>query len=99
MPYIRLALVVLLMSPVAMAVPSIASLSPNSRVIGTSVTISGSGFGATQGTSSVTFNGKTANPTNWSDTSIQVSVPAGATTGNVIVNVGGSGSNSVTFKV
>ncbi len=79
--------------------PSISSLSPNSGAIGASVTISGSNFGATQGTSSVTFNGIAAAPTSWSATSIVAPVPNGATTGNVIVVVGGMPSNGVAFTV
>src|SRR5207253_2063727 len=69
--------------------PNVASLSPNSGLIGTSVTISGAGFGATQGSSTITFNGVAAAPTpaNWSDTSIVTPVPTGATTGNVVVTV------------
>ena len=53
------------------------------------MTITGTNFGATKGTSTVTFNGTTATPTTWSATSIVVPVPAGATTGNVVVTVGG----------
>src|SRR5262249_54146471 len=53
----------------------------------------------TQGTSTVTFNGTTATPTSWSATSIVVPVPAGATTGNVVVTVGGLASTGVSFTV
>ncbi len=74
--------------------PSIASLNPTSGLIGTSVTIAGANFGATQGTSTVKFNGTAATPTSWSTTSIVVKVPAGATTGNVVVTVGGVASNN-----
>ena len=63
------------------------------------MTITGTNFGATQGTSTVTFNGTTATPTSWSATSIVVPVPAGATTGNVVVTVGGLASNGVSFTV
>ena len=59
------------------------------------MTITGTNFGATKGTSTVTFNGTTATPTTWSATSIVVPVPAGATTGNVVVTVGGLASNGV----
>src|SRR5439155_387416 len=65
----------------------------------TAVTIAGTGFGATKGTSTVTFNGIAATPTTWSATSIVVPVPAGATTGNVVVTVGGLASNGVSFTV
>ena len=79
--------------------PSITSLTPNTGAVGTAVTISGTNFGATQGTSTVTFNGVTATATSWSATSIGVTVPSGATTGNVVVTAGGQASNSLTFTV
>src|SRR5882762_163806 len=79
--------------------PSIASLNPTSGSVGTSVTISGANFGATQTTSTVTFNGIAATPTSWSAASISTTVPAGATTGNVVVTVGGVASNGVNFAV
>jgi len=79
--------------------PSITSLSPTSGPVGTSVTITGTNFGSTQGTSSVTFNGTKATPTNWSATSIVAPVPSGATTGNVLVTVAGLASNAVSFTV
>ena len=78
---------------------SLTSLSPTSGPVGTSVTISGAGFGATQGSSTVTFNGTPANPTSWSDTQILVPVPTGATTGPVIVTVSAQASNALTFGV
>src|SRR5215469_12635028 len=81
----------------AQARSHIKSLGPTSGPAGTSVTIVGSNFGSSQGTSTVTFNGAMATPTSWSATSIQVSVPVGATTGNVVVTVGGQASNGVAF--
>src|SRR5262249_59772953 len=63
------------------------------------VTIAGANFGATQGTSTVAFNGTLATPTAWSASSITVPVPSGATTGNVVVTVGGQASNGVSFTV
>src|SRR5207248_8846075 len=79
--------------------PSITSLSPTSAPVGISVTIAGSNFGASQGTSTITFNGTSATPTSWSNTSIVVPVPTGATTGNVVVTVNGLASNGVAFTV
>ncbi len=78
---------------------SIASLNPVTGMVGTPVTIAGANFGATQGTSTVKFNGVSATPTSWSATSIVAPVPAGATTGNVVVTVGGMASNGVSFAV
>ena len=81
------------------AAPSIANLSTTSGPVGTPVTIAGTNFGAAQGTSTVTFNGTAATPTIWSPTSIVAPVPGGATTGNVVVTVGGQASNGLTFSV
>jgi hypothetical protein len=83
----------------ATAVPSITSLNPASGLVGTSVTIVGANFGATQGTSTVKFNGTAATATSWSAASITAAVPSGATTGNVVVTVGGVVSNGVSFTV
>jgi RHS repeat-associated protein len=79
--------------------PSISSLSPTSAVVGASVTINGSNFGATQGSGSVSFNGFAATVTSWSATSIVATVPNGATTGNVVVTANGLNSNGVSFTV
>jgi IPT/TIG domain len=79
--------------------PSITSLSQTSGAVGTAVTITGTNFGTTQGTSTVTFNGTAGTPTSWSATSIAVPVPTGATTGNVVVTVGGVASGGVNFIV
>jgi hypothetical protein len=76
---------------------TITSLSPTSGVVGTAVTITGTNFGSTQG--SVSFNGTAANVTSWSATSIGVTVPNGATTGSVVVDISGVNSNGVTFTV
>jgi hypothetical protein len=79
--------------------PSITSILPNTGPVGTSVTITGLNFGATQSRSTVKFNGTLATPTSWSDTSIVVPVPAGATTGNAIVTVGGVALDGGVFVV
>jgi hypothetical protein len=79
--------------------PSVGGLTPNSGIVGSSVTITGTNFGATQGASTVKFNGVAATPTSWSATSIVAAVPNSATTGNVVVTVGGLASNGVSFAV
>jgi RHS repeat-associated protein len=79
--------------------PSISSLSLSSGTVGTSVTITGVNFGATQSTSTVAFNGTPATPTSWSASRIVVPVPSGATTGNIVVTVGGAPSNGLPFTV
>ena len=82
-----------------LSTPSITSLSPASGIVGTSVTITGTNFGSTQGASTVQFNGTPATPTGWSVSSITVQVPTGATAGNVVITVGGVASNGVSFTV
>jgi len=79
--------------------PAISGLSPTFGLVGASVTITGTNFGSTQGSSTVKFNGTTATPTNWSATSITAPVPAGATSGNVVVTVSGVASAGVNFNV
>jgi RHS repeat-associated protein len=75
--------------------PQVTSLSPGSGVVGTQVTINGSGFQASQGSNSrVTFNGgSAATVVNWSDTQIVAAVPAGTATGPVRVFVNNVSSN------
>jgi len=87
------------MFTVSAPAPSISSLNPTSGAVGTAITITGTNFGATQGSSTVTFNGTAATATGWSATSITTTVPAGATTGNVVVTVGGVASNGVSFTI
>lgn len=79
--------------------PMVTSLSPSSGSADTVVTISGANFGAKQESSTVTFNGAGAAITSWSDTRIVATVPSGATTGPVVVTVGGAPSNGTTFTV
>jgi trimeric autotransporter adhesin len=65
--------------------PTIVSLSASSGNAGLAVTIIGSGFGLTEGQSTVTFNGYAAGVLNWNDSSITAIVPSKATTGPVVV--------------
>ncbi|WP_345122529.1 FG-GAP-like repeat-containing protein [Hymenobacter antarcticus] len=77
--------------------PTLTSLSPTSGPVSTSVTLTGTNF---TGATAVSFNGTSAPGfvVN-SPTSITVSVPTGATTGNVTVTTPGGTSNGVTFTV
>jgi IPT/TIG domain-containing protein/Big-like domain-containing protein/galactose oxidase-like protein/Kelch motif protein len=77
---------------------SVASLSPSSAPVGSQVRILGAGFGSTQN-GGVSINGVAANVLSWNDTSIAVTVPAGATSGPLAVTAGGYTSNSVNFSV
>jgi YD repeat-containing protein len=77
--------------------PGINGIAPAQGNVGTSVTISGTNFGTTQG--SVTFNGVPASLSSWSNTSIKVTVPSSATTGNVAVVVNGESTTGPVFTL
>jgi len=77
--------------------PVIKSTKPSSGKVGDTITIIGTGFGANQLKSTVTFNGIAASASSWFDTSIVVTVPDGDTTGNVVVTVNGVASNGMLF--
>lgn len=80
-------------------VPGITTLTPSSGGTGIPVVIAGGNFGATQSTSTVTFNGVVALITSWSNTSITAIVPSTARTGPVLVTTSAGVSNSHTFTV
>ena len=79
--------------------PQIAGTSPTQGGVGASVWISGSNFRSAQGSSTVSFNGVPATPASWSNTGLSAPVPPGATTGNIVVTVGGVASNGSGFSV
>lgn len=92
-------------APILSAIPaswimpgSSAQISSLSDYTGTSITINGSGFGSSQGTSLVVIDGVTATVTSWSDTAIVASIPASAGSGAAQVFVNGYGSNSMSFE-
>ena len=83
---------------VTLPAPDISRLDPDSGPVDTEVRIHGSNFGDRTG--AVTFNGLTASPIQWTDQTIRVRVPEGATTGPVVVTTaGGQSSAGVTFTV
>jgi len=69
--------------------PVIAGLAPEIGTVGTAVQIVGSGFSPRAADNRVAFNGTPAPVTAATETSLAVSVPAGATTGPVTVTLGG----------
>jgi uncharacterized protein YceK len=81
--------------------PVISSLSVTTGSIGSPVVISGTGFGASQGSSVVLLNGTAVTINTWSATSISITIPAGATSGPLVVSVapGMNDSNPVVFTV
>ena len=79
--------------------PAISSLTPPAAQVGASITLNGVGFGLSQGTSQVQFNGVTAGVSSWGDTSITATVPLNATSGPVTLTEDGITSNGVQFTV
>jgi regulation of enolase protein 1 (concanavalin A-like superfamily) len=81
--------------------PVITAVSATTGAVGSQVVISGSGFGATQGGSAVLLSGAAVTINSWSATSITITIPAGATSGPMLVSVAPSmnNSNAVHFTV
>jgi hypothetical protein len=79
------------------ATPTMTIFSPTTGRAGTNVTVNGTNF---LGTLGVLFNGTPAIITATNNSSLQVVVPVGATTGPIRVNTpGGSATNGVSFVV
>ncbi|MGC1830933.1 MAG: IPT/TIG domain-containing protein [Candidatus Acidiferrales bacterium] len=79
--------------------PTIASISPTSGVAGTSVTITGSGFGAAQGGGQVWLGTATGIVASWSDSQIVATVAASAASGSAQVLQNSVWSNAVPFTI
>jgi regulation of enolase protein 1 (concanavalin A-like superfamily) len=88
-------------SSAAAPAPVITAISATTGSIGSQVVISGSGFGATQGGSAVLLNGAVVTINTWSGTSITMTIPAGATSGPLLVSIAPSmnDSNAISFTV
>jgi hypothetical protein len=63
------------------------------------VYLTGTNFGTSKGSSTVTFNGIAAPVYHWVDTDILTTVPGNGSTGNLVVTVGGKASNAIPFTV
>lgn len=81
--------------------PVLASLSPENGGPGSTLTIKGERFGATTGAAfQVSVGGAVAShPTRLDDQTLQLTVPSGATSEDVIVSIEGVPSNALKFKV
>ena len=80
--------------------PAISGVSPTSGAVGNEVTITGSGFGASRGTSYAAFESTQATQyLEWTDTRIRCRVPAGALSGWLRVVTEGGTSNGVNFVI
>src|SRR5207249_10004989 len=76
---------------------TLTSFAPTSGPVGSSVTLSGTTF---TGATAVRFNGVSASFTVSSDTTIQATVPTGATTGPLHVTTpGGTATSATNFTV
>ncbi|CAN5360482.1 hypothetical protein BH09BAC3_BH09BAC3_09950 [soil metagenome] len=78
----------------SVSIPTITSLNPTSGMIGASVIITGTNFGAAPANNTVKFNGTTAVVAASTATSITTNVPTGATTGKITVTVAGNTATS-----
>jgi IPT/TIG domain/Bacterial Ig-like domain (group 2)/Galactose oxidase, central domain len=85
--------------PFTSNLPVITSISPNSGASGTVVTITGSGFGTTEGGGAVWIGNTYGLVTGWSNTQIVASVASNAVSGIVKVQQNGVWSNGVAFSV
>ncbi|MFC1890754.1 SUMF1/EgtB/PvdO family nonheme iron enzyme, partial [Thermodesulfobacteriota bacterium] len=85
--------------------PQISEIDPSQGMEGDPVNIIGTGFGATQGDSAISWGAipssreEAVTAISWSDTLITINVPKGSRSGYVIVVVGGQSSNPVWFEV
>lgn len=80
--------------------PVITNINPSSGPAGTSVTITGTGFGDSQRSSTVSFAGTSATTiSSWSDTQIVCTVPSGAASGNVVVTVNFAASGGYPYSL
>jgi YVTN family beta-propeller protein len=84
---------------VVLAPPVVNSVTPASASIGATLTIEGSGFGASQGTSWVTLGGASAPVVSWEDTRVVATVPTGATPGYAGIVRDGVTSNGIWVNV
>ena len=78
---------------------TIATVTPDSGVPGTEVTIAGSGFGAAQGSGQAWLGSANAVVQSWSDTQIVALVASGSASGNALVLQNGVMSNPIPFAV
>lgn len=85
------------------SVPQITSINPTTDNVGATITIMGSGFGASQSLSngSVTIGGSAASVVSWSEAAIQVKVPqvSDAAAYNVVVLAYGKQSSPLSINV
>jgi hypothetical protein len=85
--------------PFTINTPQITAVSPTSGANPTLVTVTGSGFGASQGSGQVWIGSTSGIVQNWSDSQVTAIVATAAVTGIVRIEQGGVWSNSFPFTV
>jgi len=87
---------------IAGVTPELASITPATAGVGQEVVLTGQGFGQLRKRNRVVFNGvevPAGDILQWTDETLRVRVPAGATTGSVTVHRGEVPSNAVPFTL
>lgn len=79
--------------------PQITAVSPTTARAGDQIAISGSGFGATQGSGNVWLGSTYGAVVSWSDTQVVATVASGAKSGTAQILQGGIWSNAIDFMV
>lgn len=85
--------------PFAVNTPSITSITPTNGIAGTSVSITGSGFGSAQGSGIVWIGSAQGVVASWTDTQVVATVASNAVSGIVRVQQNGIWSNALSFRV
>jgi hypothetical protein len=80
-------------------IPTITSLSVASGSIGEGIVVNGTNFDVNRDQNIVRFNGALGTVTAATATRLNVTVPVGATTGNLVVSTAAGGSNTTPFTV
>ena len=81
----------------ALQVPTIVSITPDSASVGTTVTITGTNFKTTATDNTVKFNGVVATVTSATATTIVTTVPTSGTSGNITVTTSGGTATGPQF--
>src|SRR5437016_3165961 len=79
--------------------PNITSVTPTTAIAGTQITITGTGFGASQGSGTVWLGSTYGGVVSWDDTQVVANVASGSTTGVAQVLQGGVWSNTVNLTI
>jgi len=90
---------VTVLAPPAVTPPNINSVSPTAGTAGTQVTITGSGFGNSQGSGTVWLGTTSGTVVNWSDSQVVAAVASGSSSGQARIQQNGVVSNSISFTV